>query len=264
MKRCQAMRARLVFTLTMLTLPALAGAAGPVCSAASGNVIPAVIELYTSEGCDSCPPADRWLGALKKQAASGKVMPLAFHTDYWDYLGWKDRFADPAFGARHRDAASRGGARVVVTPQVLVDGREFPQWRRTSPEQLAAPRSARPARAALRITAGPAGAHALQVSVAGNMLQDERAGHAYVALFESGLSTDVKAGENAGMVLHHDFVVRRWLGPFAFNGGALTVTQIVDLPADGVPGQSGVAVVALDERGAILQALALPLRECGG
>lgn len=91
-----------------------------------------------------------------------------------------------------------------------------------------------------------------------------RAAEASVALFENGLSSDVKAGENKGVVLHHDFVVRRWLGPFAFNAGALALAQTIDLPADGALGQSGVALVAVDERGAVLQALALPLRDCGG
>ena len=124
--------------------------------------------------------------------------------------------------------------------------------------------SAKPARAELRVTAAPSGARQLQVNVAGKTLQGARAAEAYVALFENGLSSDVKAGENKGVMLNHDFVVRRWLGPFAFDAGALAVEQTIALPADGVLGQSGVAVVAVDERGAVMQALALPLRECGG
>ncbi len=249
--------------LAMLLLPALATAAAPACSASSGATIPGVVELYTSEGCDSCPPADHWLAGLKDQAARGKVVPLAFHVDYWDYLGWKDRFADPAFSSRHRTAASAGGARVVYTPQVLFEGREFQQWRRTSPEKLSASTTARPARAELRVSAAAAGARQLQLNVSGKSLQGARRADAYVALFESGLSSDVKAGENKGVLLHHDFVVRRWLGPFAFKDGALAVAQPIDLPADGVLAQSGVAVVAVDADGGVLQALALPLRDCG-
>ena len=248
----------------LLFVPTLTPAAPAACTAQSGSVIPAVAELYTSEGCDSCPPADRWMGALKDQAARGKVVPLAFHTDYWDYLGWKDRFADPAYGARHREAASRGGASVIYTPQVLVDGREFQQWRRTTPEQLAAARNAKPARADLRITATQGAGQALQVSLTGRLAAGASGAGAYLALYENGLSSDVKAGENKGVVLHHDFVVRRWLGPFAFDAGTLAVSQAIELPADGVAARSGVAVVAVDGRGAILQALALPLRECGG
>jgi hypothetical protein len=258
------MCARLIFALTMLILPTLTNAAAPACTANSGSVIPAVVELYTSEGCDSCPPADRWFGSLKEQAARGKVLPLAFHIDYWDYLGWKDRFADPAFGARHREAASRAGAKVVYTPQVLFEGREFQQWRRTSAEKLPASGSSKPARAELRVTVVPSGARQFQVNVAGKTLSGAPAAEAYVALFENGLSTDVKAGENKGVLLNHDFVVRRWLGPFAFNTGALALEQTIALPADGVLGQTGVAVVAVDERGAVMQALTLSLRECGG
>lgn len=258
------MRARPGLILTMLMLPPLVGAAAPACTATSGNTVPLVVELYTSEGCDSCPPADRWLGALKAQAARGTVIPLAFHIDYWDYLGWKDRFADPAFGARHRDAAGRGGAKVVYTPQVLVEGREFQQWRRTSPEKLATSGGARAARAALRVTASPAGARQVQVRVAGRTLQGARAAQAYVGLFESGLASDVRAGENKGVMLHHDFVIRRWLGPFAFNAGTLDLAQTIELPADAVSGQSGIAVLAVDARGVAMQALALPLRDCAG
>lgn len=259
------MRARLASILAMLILPSLGSAAVPLCTASSGATIPAVVELYTSEGCDSCPPADRWFGALKDQAARGKVVPLAFHVDYWDYLGWKDRFADPAFSSRHRAAASSGGARVVYTPQVLFDSREFQQWRRTTPEKLSGAAAAKPARAELRVTAtSSAGARQLQVNVAGKSLAGTQRAEAYVALFENGLSSDVKAGENKGVVLHHDFVVRRWLGPFAFNAGTLSVAQTIDLPTGGVLAQSGVAVVAVDDDGAVVQALALPLRDCAG
>ena len=258
------MRARLASIVAMLLLPSFGHAAAPSCSASSGATIPGVVELYTSEGCDSCPPADRWFGALKDQAARGKVVPLAFHVDYWDYLGWKDRFADPAFSTRHRTAASNGGARVVYTPQVLFDSREFQQWRRTTPEKLSGTAAAKPARAELRVSAAPAGAGQLQVSVAGKALAGTQRAQAYVALFENGLSSDVKAGENKGVVLHHDFVVRRWLGPFAFNAGTLSVAQTIDLPAGSVVGKSGIAVVAVDDDGAVVQALALPLRDCAG
>ncbi|MEP7084828.1 MAG: DUF1223 domain-containing protein [Betaproteobacteria bacterium] len=263
---------RIVNTLTAMLLPigamaATAAAAptatGAACSASSGATIPAVVELYTSEGCDSCPPADRWFGALKDQAARGKVIPLAFHVDYWDYLGWKDRFGDPAFSARHRTAASNGGARVVYTPQVLFEGREFQQWRRTTPEKLSLSSTAKPARANLRIAAAPAGARKLQLDVSAKALQSVQHADAYVALFESGLSSDVKAGENKGVLLRHDFVVRRWLGPFAFKDGALSLAQPVELPGDSALAQSGIAVVAVDADGAVLQALSMPLRDCG-
>lgn len=258
------MRAHHAIAIAVLLLPSLTGAATPACTATSSKLVPAVVELYTSEGCDSCPPADHWFSALKDQAAHGKVVPLAFHTDYWDYLGWKDRFADPAYDTRHREAASRGGAKVVYTPQVVFEGREFQQWRRTNSEKLTASSPIKTARAELRVSAASAGAQQLQVDIAGKTLPGARPAEAYVALYENGLSSDVKAGENKGVVLHHDFVVRRWLGPFAFDAGTLALTQRIEIPSDGVVAHAGLAVIAYDEQGAVMQALALPLRDCGG
>jgi hypothetical protein len=246
----------------MLISPIASQAAPAACSAASGNAVPAVVELYTSEGCDSCPPADRWFSGLKADAAKGKVVPLAFHVDYWDYLGWKDRFGDPAFGARHREAASRGGAKVIYTPQVLVDGREYMHWRKAGGDRLPAA-GQKAARAELRIAASLA-APQLKLTISGNSAQPARGAEAWIALYENGLSSDVKAGENRGVMLRHEFVVRKWLGPFAFDGGKLSVAQALDMPADAALAQSGIAVVAFDERGAVLQALALPLRDCAG
>src|SRR5258705_6268858 len=87
--------------------------AGNACTATSGATVPAVVELYTSEGCDSCPPADRWFSTLKAEAANGKVLPLSFHVDYCDYLGWKDRFGEPQYGVRHRGNGHRRCSKVV-------------------------------------------------------------------------------------------------------------------------------------------------------
>ena len=247
-------------------MPAVVNAAG-ACSATGGKSVPSVIELYTSEGCDSCPPADRWLSGLKDEAARGKVVPLAFHVDYWDYIGWKDRFGDPRYGVRHREAASRGGAKVVYTPQVFVDGREHQPWRRTNAGRFPGS-TTKAARAELHVAAvvspPAASTSKLRLAVSGRSGPAANRAEAYVALFENGLSSDVKAGENKGVVLHHDFVVRRWLGPFAFDRGQLGIAEDIELPADGVIAHSGIAVVAVDERGGILQAVALPLRACAG
>ncbi len=83
-------------------------------------------------------------------------------------------------------------------------------------------------------------------------------------MYENGLSSDVKAGENRGVLLRHEFVVRRWLGPFAFDSGALKIAKTIDLPADAIVQRAGVAVVAVDDRGALLQAVSLPLKDCAG
>ncbi len=124
-------------------------AAGAACVATSGAGTVALVELYTSEGCDSCPPADRWLAAtFRGDGAAARAVPLAFHVDYWDRLGWKDRLATPAYTERQYAAMRANRARFVYTPQVLVQGRDFPGWRETGRGSEAAarvPSNARPA-----------------------------------------------------------------------------------------------------------------------
>ena len=83
------------------------GSAAIECTARSAAHVVPVVELYTSEGCSSCPPADRWLSSLAADAAGGRVVPLAFHVDYWDYIGWKDPFASARNPHPARNAAMR-------------------------------------------------------------------------------------------------------------------------------------------------------------
>jgi hypothetical protein len=103
--------------------------AQPQCSAVSGSQTNALVELYTSEGCSSCPPADQWLTRLKTQSNQlGNIVPIALHVDYWDYIGWKDNFANPAFAKRQRDMAASGRARGVYTPQIAINGQDTRSW----------------------------------------------------------------------------------------------------------------------------------------
>jgi hypothetical protein len=167
-------------------------AAGVACRADAGSTPVRVVELYTSEGCSSCPPADRWLSALKGRAG---VVALAFHVDYWDGLGWPDRFASREFTARQRALAAAAGRNVVYTPQVLVDGADWRGW------------PALPG-------ATPVRAPALQLErdgerVVASVGPSEAAAAGYWAWLEDGHASRVRAGENAGETLHHDHVVRR-------------------------------------------------------
>ena len=94
------------------------------CSAKSGaNTVP-LLELYTSEGCSSCPPADKWMSGINND----KVTPLAFHVDYWDYIGWKDKFSKAEYSDRQRKGAAFAGAGFVYTPQFVMNGRDFKGW----------------------------------------------------------------------------------------------------------------------------------------
>ena len=95
------------------------------CTARSGPTVTPVVELYTSEGCNSCPPADRWLSRFAPEA---DTVALAFHVDYWDRLGWKDRFASAAHTARQGQQQAANGARFSYTPQVVADGADRKDW----------------------------------------------------------------------------------------------------------------------------------------
>ncbi len=156
-----------------------------------------LIELFTSEGCSSCPPADRWLSSLKQQPGLWTdFIPLAFHVDYWDYIGWKDPFASAQHSMRQRQHRLVNNINSVYTPGVLKSGKEWRYWRNKN------------------ITPSPQKVGTLQVSVSNDLLKghfdnltklsDYQVNVAMVAL---DLETQVRAGENIGKKLKHDFVV---------------------------------------------------------
>jgi hypothetical protein len=160
-----------------------------------------LIELYTSEGCSSCPPADHWLSTLKADPRLWREMvPIAFHVDYWDDLGWRDRYASPAHTERQRLYALSGGLSQVYTPGVVLQGHEWRNWTRGSEVPRNEPVPAGPLQ--LEIVSGtsvqlsymPASTPAASLA-------------ATVALLGFDLVSAVKRGENAGRELHHDFVV---------------------------------------------------------
>lgn len=97
-----------------------------------------LVELYTSEGCSSCPPADRWLSKLtQKPGLWNEFIPLSLHVDYWDYIGWQDPFADKRYTQRQYNYYHSGNLSSVYTPGVLFNGQEWRSWRRDSwPEPL--------------------------------------------------------------------------------------------------------------------------------
>jgi hypothetical protein len=174
---------------------ASAAAQAGTCNATSGITVPTVVELYTSEGCSSCPPADQWLSSLKGRS---DVVRLAFHVDYWDRLGWKDRFADAAYTQRQHEVSQRAGARFVYTPQVVVNGADYRDW-------PALPRGA-PQAAPIRISLSQEVDTYVATVVRGPAAPTRLS--AYWVLTEDGHVSEGKAGENAGVTLHHDAVVR--------------------------------------------------------
>ena len=235
---------------------------GAVCSAKSGSRTVPLVELYTSEGCSSCPPADRWLSsAFAKDSAAGVGIPLAFHVDYWDRLGWKDRFATAPYTERQYDGMRANRARFVYTPQVLVQGRDFPEWHDRRAASALASAAAKPARAEITLEAEPRGGSIAVKAVARVPSPADRKGAVfYVALADDGLSSDVKAGENAGTRLVHDHVVRLLrAGPMPDANGEMKWSIALPLPSEAGSASTVVAFVQNAGAGGVLQALALPL-----
>jgi len=245
----------------ILSIVPAAHAAPAECTAKSGSGTVALIELYTSEGCNSCPPADEW---LRKLPAAGfgpeRVVPLALHVDYWDYIGWKDPFASPAFGARQRELAAIGRARVVYTPQVMLGGRDYRGWsgRARFGDDVRAI-NATPARGEIVLSLREPQPGSFEVRASGAVpgREDRAEAVLYVAAYENGLSNRVTAGENRGVTLHHDFVVRAWWGPIALDGAG-GVELVRKVTARGVSNGGVAAFVQSRRTGEVLQALALP------
>jgi len=197
-----------IAVLLAAVLPAFAAAAE--CRVASGPGTAALVELYTSEGCSSCPPADRWLSAFAGRR-DPRVVPIAFHVQYWDSLGWKDRFGDPRYTGRQEAEGKLAGARFVYTPQVVVSGRDFPDWRSGSGFEKAIDAiHHRHARATLEITSGVEPDGTVSGIVTATLVPGVPPANLalVIAAVQGGLASRVSAGENRGERLAHDFVTR--------------------------------------------------------
>jgi hypothetical protein len=194
--------------MAILTLAATPTWSAASCSAKTSATVAPVIELYTSEGCSSCPPADQWLSKWKGEP---DVVALAFHVDYWDRLGWKDRFASPAYTQRQAQQQLSNGARFSYTPQVVIDGIDRPRWHST--DAPAAARGRAPASVDIQLTREGT---VVEATVHARPGAPARLA-AYWAVTEHDHVTPVKAGENEGATLRHDFVVRRFAAVAPWN-----------------------------------------------
>ena len=195
---------RSLFLAAVLAFTAQAG--DPV-TVSSGDTQTAVVELFTSEGCSSCPPADRWLAKLIELPRDQlDVLALSFHVDYWDYLGWKDRFSSAAYTRRQRQLGANNLQHTIYTPEFFVNGMEA--------------RGAGNIMEKIRKANGRQAPVALTMTVSGDTkglvveLQSTRdrstigqLQHRYL-VYENNLSTDVERGENSGETLRHQQVVR--------------------------------------------------------
>jgi hypothetical protein len=185
--------------VTMVSL-SLDARSEPIVLQSSENQV-TLLELFTSEGCSSCPPAEKWLSSLKTSPALWKqFVPVAFHVDYWDYLGWRDPWASKAFSDRQRAYTQLWRGDSIYTPGFVLNGQEWRAWSRPKDGPPASGRKAGVLRVSStdwehwRVSFSPEGQGAGDYEVHAAMLANE-------------LISEVKAGENQGRRLNHDFVV---------------------------------------------------------
>ena len=186
----------IVFTKMVLANPATVDAHRTV-----------VVELFTSEGCSSCPPADGLLGHLRQDlsAKNIQVIPLGFHVDYWNSLGWKDRFSSANFSQRQEQYAKSLKVDGPYTPQMVVDGTsEFVGNSAAQAQRAISQAAGQPELAVVQISAVSPDKLAVQVKAAGSA----NAANVMLAITEDNLTTNVGSGENGGRTLHHAAVVR--------------------------------------------------------
>src|SRR5688572_7023548 len=228
---------------------------GEQCVSESGPGTAALVELYTSEGCSSCPPADRWLAGLGQRYVPGKVVPLALHVDYWDYIGWKDPYAKREFSLRQRKLSQLQRMALVYTPQVVLQGRDFRGWATKAFDETLARINAQPAKARMRLALLGVDRKTLEVEASAELLEPAADAALYLAAYQSKLESRVSAGENRGRILAHDYVVLEWLGPFPI-AGRLAERRTLPLLPGARADNSGVAAFVQDRRtGEVLQAL---------
>jgi hypothetical protein len=225
------------------------------CSVRSGGQIVPLVELYTSEGCSSCPPADRW---LSRQIASGRapVNWLAFHVDYWDELGWPDRFGSPRHSERQRGRVNAAGESTVYTPQVMIGPQVRAVWRAEPAVERALTAARGPAKAALALNLQrtPQGG---AVGLGASALPSSTGARVWLARTLDSQTTTVRAGENDGATLRHDRVVVELWGPWAVGPSPLSKRIAFEAPVTG-----DFTAFIEDGKGRMLQSLRLAGGDC--
>lgn len=248
-------------------LVAAPGGAAERCEARSGTQTEPLVELYTSEGCNSCPPAEKWLARFVESEDPSKTAVLALHVDYWDDLGWRDLFGAKLHTQRQNARVAMAKGKVVVTPQVMIGKEVNVNWRSASRinavlEQV----RAQPAAVDLAIqTSAQDKAVRVDFTAIRKASAANGAEPAYVwlALYEDGLSTAVRAGENKGKTLQHERVVRALKGPWALDARPIAGDAQIPLPDQADPKRMGLVLFAESRaNGASLQTLQVPLAGC--
>lgn len=201
------------FSIIHLSAPVMA----TECSAKSGASTVPLLELYTSEGCSSCPPADKWLSSLKPNPK--QFIPLAFHVDYWDYIGWKDRFSKAEYSERQRKTAAFTSASYVYTPQFVMNGRDFKGSDASRLNDTIEANQKLASRANLSLDMLTSAKDEITLKVDAQLMRtsDIKNSDIFVAIYENKLVSRVSAGENNGSELKHDYVVRELFGAYQMD-----------------------------------------------
>ena len=182
-----------------------------------------VVELYTSQGCSSCPPADAYLSEL---AAEPGVIALALHVDYWDYIGWTDKFGNPKYTARQKAYAKAGGSNTIYTPQMIVGGVERIEG--SNPEKV---------EGAIRRHQSSDSAVSLQLTRKGGQLNISATAspplteplHVQLVRYHPKATVKIEHGENAGKVMEYTNIVTSWTRVGEWSGAAdLQIAAPVD------------------------------------
>ena len=192
-----------------------------------------VVELFTSEGCSSCPPADELLGRLRQDLAAKnvQVIPLGFHVDYWNSLGWKDRFSSADFTQRQEQYTHALKVDGPYTPEMVVDGEvEFVGNDAGRAQSTIRQQASQLELAQVKIAL--AGADQLKIQAKGPATSSTGNALVMLAITEDNLSTQVGSGENGGRTLHHAAVVRELRQVGSLQSGAIETTVPLKLEND--------------------------------
>lgn len=234
----------------MIKLPLLATAVLATAArlSAADATQPVVVELFTAQGCSSCPPADRLLTALGKE---GAVVPLSFHVDYWNNLGWIDPFSKPEWTRRQDFYVRLLHAGTIYTPQAVVNGAEELVGNQEAELRAAIARAAALPAASVTLRLVPAADNVgVDATVEVPETLRDRKLDLMVAVYETGLETPVKRGENGGKTLRDDYVVRslKKAGRLEGTAGPQRLSATLALGRDWRRTQLGVAAFVQDAR----------------
>ena len=203
--------------------------------ASSSQRSPIVVELFTSQGCSSCPPADRFLTELAARE-DVEIIPLSFHVDYWNYIGWTDPFSSAAWSDRQRRYARSFGGDRIYTPQMVVNGRwEGVGSNRKEISRLLDRAGADPFAVEMSVSAELVSEDRFRFTVNTSRFDPVRESERlemWIAVVESDLVTEVGRGENARKTLRNDRVVRLWMPVGALEFGASGATGVLEIVVD--------------------------------